>query len=85
MNLNIQKPYIVYPCKWEYRVIGTDEEVLRKLIFDIMPREYDIKLGKHSSKGHFVSLYVNLEVQNEEERNAIFAALQTDKHVKMIL
>ncbi|WP_301070369.1 DUF493 domain-containing protein [uncultured Helicobacter sp.] len=78
MNLDIQKPHIVYPCKWEYRVIGTDEEVLRKLIFDIT-------LGKHSSKGHFVSLYVSLEVQNEEERNAIFAALQVSSCVKMVL
>ena len=85
MNLDIQKPHIVYPCKWEYRVIGTDEEVLRKLIFDIMPREYDITLGKHSSKGHFVSLYVSLEVQSEGERNDIFARLQQSEEVKMVL
>ena len=46
MNLDLQKPNITYPCKWEYRIIGKDEKKLRELIFEIMPREYEIKFGK---------------------------------------
>lgn len=84
MNLDIQKPDIIYPCKWEYRIIGKNEEKLRALVFEVMPREYEIQLGKHSAKGHFVSIYVSLEVQSEGERNDIFARLQQSEEVKMV-
>lgn len=85
MNLDLQKPNITYPCKWEYRVIGRDEKKLRELIFEIMPREYEVRFGKNSARGHYVSLYVELEVQNEAERNEIFSALQKSQEVKMVL
>ena len=85
MNLDLQKPNITYPCKWEYRIIGKDEKKLRELIFEIMPREYEIKCGKNSAQGHYVSLYVELVVQSENERNEIFSALQKSQEVKMVL
>ncbi|AWK62356.1 hypothetical protein HCN_1750 [Helicobacter cinaedi PAGU611] len=85
MNLDLQKPNITYPCKWEYRIIGKDEKKLRELIFEIMPREYEIKFGKNSAQGHYVSLYVELVVQSENERNEIFSALQKSQEVKMVL
>ncbi len=81
----MQKPNIVYPCVWEYRIIGESEERLRELVFEVMPREYNIKLGKHSAQGHFVSVYVSVEVQSESERNDIFVHLKQDKSVKMVL
>lgn len=81
----MQKPDITYPCEWEYRVIGGDENTLRELIFTIMPREYEIKFGKSSAQGHYVSLYVKLVVQSEKERNEIFSALQRSQEVKMVL
>lgn len=85
MNLDIQKPHIIYPCVWEYRLIGESEEQLRALIFEVMPREYSLQLGKRSSKGHFVSIYVSVEVQSEAERNHIFALLQQSEATKMVL
>lgn len=81
----MDKARITYPCVWEYTIIGRDEDALRKLVFDVMPREYEISFGRHSSKGHFVSLYVKIEVQSEAERNDIFARLQADENTKMIL
>ncbi|TLD97386.1 DUF493 domain-containing protein [Helicobacter jaachi] len=85
MDLDVQKPVIKYPCKWEYRVIGENEEKLKELIFEVMPREYEVQSGKRSSSGHFVSVYAIIEVQNEEERNSIFAKLQASKDVKMVI
>ena len=85
MNLDLQKPDITYPCKWEYRVIGESEERLREIIFEVMPREYEIKSGKTSSKGHFVSVYAFVIVESESERNAIFAAIKARDEVKMVL
>ncbi|WP_295737598.1 DUF493 domain-containing protein [uncultured Helicobacter sp.] len=85
MNLDLQKPNITYPCKWEYRIIGKDEKKLRELIFEIMPREYEVKFGKNSAQGHYVSLYVEVEVLSEKERNEIFATLQKSQEVKMVL
>ncbi|RDU61086.1 HP0495 family protein [Helicobacter marmotae] len=85
MNLDIPKPDIHYPCQWEYCVIGSNEALLRELIFEIMPREYSMKLGKRSSNGRFVSLHVSLEVQNKEERDHIFTQLSQNEHIKMVL
>ena len=85
MNLDLHKPHITYPCQWEYRIIGESEERLKHLIFELMPREYELHFGKTSAQGRFVSLYVKLEVQSEEESNNIFMRLKKSKEVKMIL
>ena len=79
------KPEISYPCEWEYRVIGESKEVLESLIFDIMPRQYRLEMGKESSSGRYVSLYVRLIVQSELERNELFSRLRAHKQVKMVL
>lgn len=85
MNLDLQKPHITYPCEWEYRIIGQSEEELCALVFEIMPREYRIERGKSSSGGNFVSMYVWVVVNDEDERNTLFGALQAHKDVKMVL
>lgn len=85
MNLQGQKPEIVYPCQWEYRVIGSDEKRLREIIFENMPREYEVCFGRASSAGHYVSLHVNLVVESEKERDEIFQALQAYTEIKMVL
>lgn len=85
MNLDINKPYILYPCQWEYRIIGTSKEGIEALIADTMPRAYVLESGKVSKNKHFVSVYVRIEVQSEIERNDIFNALKQSKLVKMVL
>lgn len=86
MNLDLSnQPSIVYPCEWEYRVIGEDQERLREIIAEIMPRKYELKYGKTSSQGRFVSVYVWLIVHNEQERNDIFAQLSHHSEVKMVI
>lgn len=85
MNLDAKKPHIVYPCEWEYRIIGENEEKLKEMIFEIMPREYCIESGKHSRQGRFVSIYVRIMVDSEVERNEIFSALSKHPLVKMVI
>lgn len=85
MNLDLQKPHINYPCEWEYKIVGENEEAIRNLVFEIMPRQYHIQRGRLSSGGKFMSMYVRLEVQDENERNALFHALSTHNEVRMVL
>lgn len=81
----MHKPQISYPCEWEYRVIGENEERLKEIIFEIMPREYRLESGKQSKQGRFVSVYARLVVNDEAERNAIFGALSAHPLVKMVI
>lgn len=85
MSNDIKKATITYPCTWEYCVIGQDEMLLRDVIFEVMPRKYDVRLARQSKSGKFVSLHINIEVQSEEERNNIFTRLSTNKEIKMVL
>lgn len=85
MNLDMQKPDITYPCEWEYRIIGEDEELIKKLVFDTMPREYSLKISKHSKNKRFVSVHVCVITHSEEERNDIFQTFAKSKCVKMVI
>ena len=84
--LNNKKPEINYPCLWQYKVIGTDrEEILgsiRSIIGDI---EHTISESKKSSKGKYLSVNLELEVESEEMRNSIFGKLQVHASIKMVI
>ena len=84
MNLD-ERAHIVYPCEWEYRIIGENENRLKEIVFELMPKEYKIQNGKQSSQKRFVSIYVWVMVQNEQERNMIFSLLSHHPEIKMVI
>jgi putative lipoic acid-binding regulatory protein len=80
------KPDISYPTKWGYKVIGTDEEVLRKAVDSVLTNfEYSLKFSNKSSKGKFISLTISIIVQDENERNSIFNNLKNHTTIKMVI
>ncbi len=80
------KPVIEYPCQWLYKVIGKDEEKLRLALTEIIVHPTcDISYSNSSSKGKYLCLNVEVTVQNEDERNAIYLALKEHPHVKIVL
>ena len=69
------KAIIEYPCQWLYKVIGTDREKLQQAIMEtIGTTPCEISLSNTSSSGKYLSLNVEITVQDEEERNAIYPA-----------
>ena len=81
---NNQKPVVEYPCLWGYKVIGPDEEAMRAAVKECLEslpepntgdREFELGQSRTSKGGNYVSLSLNLTVQDEAERDAIFAAL----------
>ena len=83
-DLNSSKPIIVYPCKWTYAVMGSDEETLRAEIGAVVSQfPHEIAFSKRSGK--FCSLHVKVTVQSEQERDQVFQKIQSQPSVRMIL
>ncbi|WRE02898.1 DUF493 family protein [Helicobacter pylori] len=73
MPSDSEKPTIIYPCLWDYRVIMTtkDESVLKELL-ETYQRPFKLEFKNTSKNAKFYSFNVSMEVSNESERNEIF-------------
>ncbi|MFP6139316.1 DUF493 family protein [Helicobacter pylori] len=73
MPSDSEKPTIIYPCVWDYRVIMTtkDTSVLKELL-ETYQRPFKLELKNTSKNAKFYSFNVSMEVLNEAERNEIF-------------
>lgn len=83
---NNHRPEINYPCKWTFKVIGdnldlmigTIERVLHNIHFDLTPSNI-------SKNGNYYSLNLVVEVTDETMRNRIYNDLQGEASIKYIL
>nr|WP_232264745.1 DUF493 family protein [Helicobacter pylori] len=68
-----EKPTIIYPCLWDYRVIMTtkDTSTLKELL-ETYQRPFKLEFKNTSKNAKFYSFNVSIEVSNESERNEIF-------------
>ena len=89
-----QKPVVEYPCPWGYKVIGAEEKTLREAVKKCLDtclnpntgdREFELGMSRSSKGGKYVSLSLNLTVQDETERDAIFAALTSRSEIMMVI
>ncbi|RVZ49079.1 DUF493 family protein [Helicobacter pylori] len=73
MPSDSEKPTIIYPCVWDYRVIMTtkDTSTLKKLL-ETYQRPFKLEFKNTSKNAKFYSFNVSMEVSNEAERNEIF-------------
>lgn len=73
MPSDSEKPTIIYPCVWDYRVIMTtnDTSVLKELL-KTYQRPFKLEFKNTSKNAKFYSFNVSMEVSNEAERNEIF-------------
>ncbi|MEW6595089.1 MAG: DUF493 domain-containing protein [Thermodesulfobacteriota bacterium] len=75
-----------YPCAWVYKVIGADGEELRAAIREILSgREHLVTPSRTSRSGRYLSLDIEVVVQDEAERNAWYVALKGHPAVVMVL
>ncbi|MEJ8612818.1 DUF493 family protein [Helicobacter pylori] len=73
MPSDLEKPTIIYPCLWDYRVIMTtnDTSTLKELL-ETYQRPFKLEFKNTSKNAKFYSFNVSISVFNESERNEIF-------------
>ncbi len=85
-TLKDKKVVIEYPTSWQYKLVGLTKTQLQNAVKEvILEREHTIKESKKSSSGKYVSMNLDLVIQNEDERLFIFDALKQHAHIKFVL
>jgi hypothetical protein len=80
------KPSINYPCAWTYKVIGTDETDLRAAIETILGKKNLLISKSHSSSGgKYLSLNVEIIVEDDESRLQHYQNLKNHAAVKVVM
>lgn len=86
LNDSQQKVELTYPCSWSYKLIGHEKEAIEKAIHDvILERAHNLNHSNNSKTGKYVSMNLDLVIQNEDERNFIYEALKKHQNIKMVL
>jgi putative lipoic acid-binding regulatory protein len=86
LDSNSKRPNIIYPCNWDYKIIGTSvDEMIKAAELATEGMEYEISSSKASSKGNYFSLNLKVLVTSEVIRDIIFAKLGANEFVKMVL
>jgi len=86
INDSQEKLILEYPCTWSYKLIGHEKEAIQKAIHDvILEREHTLNPSNKSKTGKYVSMNLDLVIQNEDERNFIHEALKKHQNIKMVL
>ena len=82
----MQKPLIEYPCKWSFRMIGSDEPLMRKAVETTMgDSAYSLMVSNASKTGKYVSLNLETVVRDKGHRNQIYNGLKAAQPIKMVL
>lgn len=86
LNFDNEEARIEYPTPWIYKVIGADFQQVKIAVAEVLENtEYTIEESNVSSKGAYISVKVEVLVENEDIRDSIFFDLKQHSHVKMVL
>ena len=86
INDKKEKLELEYPCKWCYKVIGSDKESLQNAVSDVIDkREHTLSHSNNSKNGKYVSMNLDMLVHNEDDRQAIYEELKKHDDIKMVL
>ena len=79
-------PQITYPCRWLFKIIGTDRVSLEAAVVQIMGQDgVAMQFSNISSGGAYLSFNVEAEVASREHRDEIYAKLTAHPAVKAVL
>ena len=80
------RPEIHYPCQWQYRVIGEDRAAMHEAITTWMPASgYTICDANVSSGGRYLSLSLEVTVNDDAERLRVYQLLAGHPAIRMVL
>jgi len=75
-----------YPCLWKYKVIGYNEERIRKAIEDVITDEgYVISFSNMSPTGKYLCFNVETTVRDENHRTTTYEALKKHSAIAIVL
>ena len=81
-----QKVQLHYPCPWVYKIIGPDVDEMQRVVATIIcDRTYKISLSHSSEKAKYQCLNIELSVESESHRMALYEALKTNPSIKVVL
>jgi len=81
-----QKVQLEYPCPWVYKIIGPDADEMRHAVAEIIcNRVYKITHSRSSETAKYHCLNVELSVESESHRTALYEALKAHRAVKLVL
>jgi uncharacterized protein len=75
-----------YPCSWVYKIIGPDADKMRHAVAEIIrDRPYKISVSRSSASEKYHSLNVELSVESESHRTALYEELKNNPAIKLVL
>jgi uncharacterized protein len=81
-----RKVQLEYPCPWVYKIIGPNADEMRRAVAEIIcDRAYKISHSRSSAAAKYHCLNVELSVESESHRTALYEALKAHRAVKIIL
>jgi uncharacterized protein len=81
-----RKVQLEYPCPWVYKIIGPDADEMRHAVAEIIcDRTYKITHSRSSETAKYYCLNVELSVESESHRTALYEALKAHRAVKLVL
>ncbi len=86
INDNKEKLKLKYPCSWCYKIIGKDEKSIQEAVKKILlQKPHSLRKSNKSKNSKYISINLELLIDNEDERIFIYNALKDHQHIKMIL
>ncbi|MGD0819611.1 MAG: DUF493 domain-containing protein [Desulfomonilia bacterium] len=80
------KPEIHYPCRWVYKLFGTDQEKMREAVVrTITGSDYTLTPSRSSRHKKYHSMNLDIMVMNEQDRTKIYQALVNRQAFVLIL
>lgn len=81
-----KKIELEYPCPWAYKIIGQDKEQMQNAVAEIIRDcKYRIFPSHTSQTAKYNCLNVELNVESESQRTALYEALKAHPVIKMVL
>ena len=75
-----------YPCPWVYKLIGPDADEMELAVAEIIrDRAYKVSPSHSSKTAKYHCLNVELSVESEAQRTALYEALKAHLAVKLVL
>ena len=86
MKTSQKKAEIDYPCQWEYKVIGENQDLIQDaLITSCGPDKPLITYSHTSSGGKYHSFSAKIQVKDEKSRLSIFEKLHCHSAILMVI
>ena len=85
-DLKEKKLKLQYPCAWHYKIIGMDQNDMQAAVEEIVrDRTCKISVSRQSENARYISLNIELIVESESHRTAVYEAFKTHSAIKVVL